>query len=459
MITNDNGLSLKASTEGVIALTYAEFSDSRTSQSDDSTSNEKKVTPKEASRMLLQHIRDEASKYLAMEVDKAVITVPANFNNAQITQTKEAGEEAGFAEIRILKEPVAVGFAYSLEEDGDNTILVYDFGGGTFDASLLKVSSGKIDVIDTNGNPKLGGKDITDKVTQLIIDKLYDEGLDMADESSSGLSKFDYSENYHAILREAERVKIELSDCQETNVELANLIKSDGSTLNFQSKITRKEFESEITDIRKQTIDIITDLLNNNGIDKSNIVLVVAGGSSHIPSIRDSLIGTLGVQPKMSIDTSIVIAQGATIEAIRKWDESNSLQEKIIFNDDALHDFGIGIKDHRFDLLIKSGTALPVREIREYTTEKDDQPTINIRAFQRKSSASSAKKTFDAGVSFIDEIMVDGIPTPNQVGDYTVKVTFELTKDDSLEIAVELLDKNGQSQHQKALNVKRASNS
>lgn len=459
LITNDNGLSLKASTEGVIALTYAEFSDSRTSQSDDSTSNEKKVMPKEASRMLLQHIRDEASKYLAMEVDKAVITVPANFNNAQITQTKEAGEEAGFAEIRILKEPVAVGFAYSLEEDGDNTILVYDFGGGTFDASLLKVSSGKIDVIDTNGNPKLGGKDITDKVTQLIIDKLYDEGLDMADESSSGLSKFDYSENYHAILREAERVKIELSDCQETNVELANLIKADGSTLNFQSKITRKEFESEITDIRKQTIDIITDLLNNNGIDKSNIVLVVAGGSSHIPSIRDSLIGTLGVQPKMSIDTSIVIAQGATIEAIRQWDESNSLQEKIIFNDNALHDFGIGIKDHKFDLLIANGSSLPIREVREYTTEKDDQTTINIRAFQRKSSASSAKKTFDPGVSFIDEISVDGIPTPNQVGDYTVKVTFELTKDDSLEIAVELLDKNGQSQHQKALNVKRASNS
>jgi molecular chaperone DnaK (HSP70) len=460
LVTNDKGLMVKASTENVMAIDYDDFKEHRKSIKPDSSqiNNERKVTPKEASRMLLQYIRNEASKYLQLEVDKAVITVPANFNNAQITQTKEAGLEAGFEDIRILKEPVAVGFAYSFEENGDSTVLVYDFGGGTFDASLLKVSSGKIDVIDINGDPKLGGKDITDKLIQLILDKLFDEDLDMMDESKSGLSKADYANNYHQILLESERAKIELSDCQETSVDIANLIKSDDSTFNFQCKITRKEFESEIVDIRKQTIDIIAALLNNNGIDKSDLVLVVAGGSSHIPSIRDSLIGTLGVQPKMSIDTSLVIAQGATIEAIRQWDESNSLQEKIIFNDDSLHDFGIGIKDHRFDLLIPSGTALPFRETREYTTEKDDQEEIKVRAFQRKSSYPEAKKTFDFGVSFVDEIMIEGIPTPNNIGDYTIKVTFELTKDDSLDISVELLDKHGQRQNQKALNIKRASN-
>ena len=460
LVTNDKGLWLKAQTEGVAALTYSDFEEHRKliKPDDSKINNERKVTPKEASRILLQHIRDESSKSLKMEVDKAVITVPANFNNAQITQTKEAGLEAGFVDIRILKEPVAVGFAYSFEENGESTVLVYDFGGGTFDASLLKISSGKIDVIDTNGNPKLGGKDITDKLIQLIFDKLSDEDLEMVDELKSGLSKANYVNNYHQILLESERIKIELSDCQEASVDIANLIKSDGSTLNFQCRITRKEFESEIADIRKQTIDIIAALLNNNGVDKSDLVLVVAGGSSHIPSIRDSLTGTLGVQPKMSIDSSIVIAQGATIEAIRQWDESNSLQEKIIFNDDSLHDFGIGIKDHRFDLLISNGTALPFRVMREYTTEKDNQEEIKVRAFQRKSSYQEAKKTFDMGISFVDEIIIEGIPMPNQIGDYTVKVTFELTKDDSLDIAVELLDKQGHCQNQKALNVKRASN-
>ena len=459
LLTNDKGLIAKAESEGVAVLNYKDFNDYK-SQTITKDNNEIKINPKEASKKLLAHIKEESEKALNEDIQKAVITVPANFNPAQIALTKEAGEEAGFDEVVIQKEPVAVGFAYALEEEKDKTILVYDFGGGTFDVSFLKIEDGNIEVVETDGDNKLGGKDITNKLKEFIFDKILDEydELDMFDKQSSNLSQKDYDMNLSKIVDEAERVKIELSEYEEVSVSLANLINTVSSSFNIEFKITRKEFEDEISEIRKKSIDIVKNLINSAGIDKSEIdEIIMAGGSSSIPSIRASLKDQLGIEPKKSIDTSIVISQGAAVEAIRKFSEVTSVQEKIIYNDVALHDFGIAIKNHNFDILIPKGSNLPISVAKDYTTKEDNQKIIDIEVSQRKSAYPNVKKTYDKGIDIVDKITIEGIP-PSKVNELTIRVTFELTKDDSLAVDVKILDNNGLEQHSETIQVLKASN-
>lgn len=460
LLTNDKGLVAKAEGENVAVLNDATFNTHKSKKVDENTGSEITVTPKEASKRLLNYIKEESEKVVGEEIQKAVITVPANFNPAQIALVQEAGEEAGFDEVAIQKEPVAVGFAYAMEEEKDKTILIYDFGGGTFDVSFLRIEDGNIEIIETDGDNKLGGKDITDKLKEFIFDKILDEQeeLDMFDKSSSNLSQKDYDINLLKIINEAERVKIELSEYEDVNVSIPNLIHVDGSSFNIEFNMTRKKFEEEISEIRKKSIDIVKNLINSAGIDKSEIdEIVMAGGSSSIPSIRESLKDQLGIEPKKSIDTSVVISQGATVEAIRKFSDAKSIQDKILYNDTALHDFGIGIKNFNFDLLIPKGTNLPVSETKDYTTQKDNQELIELKVFQRKSTYPNAKKTHDKGIDFVDEIVIEGIP-PSKVNELTIRVTFELTKDDSLEVSVKILDANGVEQHAESMNVSKASN-
>jgi molecular chaperone DnaK (HSP70) len=459
LLTNDKGLIAKAEGEKVSVFNYNEFNMHKSNKIDNSN-DEINLTPKEASKKLLAHIKEESEKVLNEDIQKAVITVPANFNPAQIALVQEAGEEAGFDEVAIQKEPVAVGFAYAMEEEGNKTILIYDFGGGTFDVSFLKIEDGNIEIIETDGDNKLGGKDITDKLKEFIFDKILDEhgDLDMFDKQSSNLSQQDYDMNLSKIINEAERVKIELSEYEDVSIAIANLIDADNSSFNIEFNITRKEFEAEIAEIRKKSIDIVKNLINSSGIDKSEIdEIIMAGGSSAIPSIRDSLKGQLGIEPKKSIDTSIVISQGATVEAIRKFSEATSIQDKIIYNDTALHDFGIGIKNFNFDLLIPKGTNLPINQTKDYTTQKDNQEIIELKVFQRKSTYPNAKKTHDKGIDFVDEIIIEGIP-PSKVNELTIRVTFELTKDDSLDVSVKILDSNSLEQYSESINISKASN-
>ena len=446
LLTNDNGLKLKAESNDVSVMNFSEFHSYKTSLENKVSSETITITPKEASRKFLQFLKEESEKSIKEDITKAVITVPANFNPTQIALIKEAGEEAGFEEVAIQKEPVAVGFAYALEESSeDKTILVYDFGGGTFDASFLKVSDKKIEIIETDGDNQLGGKDITQKVMDIIFDNILDEvGLDMFEQEDSELSIIDYNKNLERIKQESERVKIELSDYEKVNVEIPNLINSDSSSFNVSFELTRKKFEDEISEIRKKSIDIIINLINNSGISVSDIdEIVMAGGSSKIPSIRQSLKDTFGKEPKQSIDTSVVISQGGAIEAIKQWSDKTTIQDKIVSNPTALKDFGIEIKGFNFDVLIPQDTALPFSVTKEYSTEKDNQEVISIKTFQRNSSLyPEAKKTYDNGIEFVDEIKIEGIP-PRRIGELVIKVIFELTRDDSLEINVEILDTNG----------------
>jgi molecular chaperone DnaK len=348
-----------------------------------------------------------------------------------------------------------------MDEENDKTILVYDFGGGTFDASLLRIEDGKIEIIETEGNNLLGGKDITDKLKEFIFEKILDEdeNLDMFSKEESGLNQKDYNENLNKIINEAEKVKIDLSEYQDSQVSIANLINNDGTTFNIEFNITRKEFEDEIAEIRKKTIDVVKNLINNSGIDKSEIdEIVMAGGSASIPSIRQSLKDQLGIDTEKSIDTSIVISQGAAVEAIRKFSDDNTVQDKIIYNDTALHDFGIRVKNYNFDVLIPKGSNLPISTTKDYTTVKDNQDTIELEVFQRKSTYPNAKKTYEKdAINKVDKIIIEGIP-PSKVNELIIRVTFELTKDDSLEVSVKIFNENNIEQHSENITISKASN-
>ncbi|MDQ7073996.1 MAG: Hsp70 family protein [Gammaproteobacteria bacterium] len=459
LLTNDKGLTSKAEGEKVAVVNYSEFNHDKSQKTSENSDQEIHVTPKEASKKLLSYIKEVSEVSLGEDIQKAVITVPANFNPAQIALVKEAGEEAGFDEVAIQKEPVAVGFAYAMDEEGDKTILVYDFGGGTFDVSFLKIENGNIEVVETDGDNSLGGKDITNKLREFIFDKILDENdeLDMFDKASSNLSQKDYDMNLSKISNEAERVKIELSEYDEVMLSISNLMGAGDSVFNLEFEISRKEFENEIADIRKKSMDIVKNLIERSGIDRSDIdEIVMAGGSSSIPSIRESLKDQLGIKPKKSIDTSVVISQGATVEAIRRFSDMKSIQDKIVYNDTALHDFGIGIKDLNFDLIIPKGSSLPIKGIKDYTNQKDNQETIEIKVFQRKSTYPDVKKTHDKGIDLVDEIIIGGIP-PSKVNELTIRVAFELTKDDSLSVSVSILDKNDTEIHSDHLNISKAS--
>lgn len=455
LITNDNGLCIKSKNIDIECLKLDDLIKELSIKENKEIVT---ITPKDATRKLLEYLKYESEKDLSENITKTVITVPANFNPTQITLVKEAGEEAGFDEVAIQKEPVAVGFAYALDEKDDKTILVYDFGGGTFDASFLRVKNNNIEIIETDGDNKLGGKDITQKLIELIFEKIEDKyEIDMYDQKNSGLTKKNFNSNNISIWAEAEKVKIELSDYEKSDFEIANIFINNEEKINIELEITRKEFEQEIADIRKKSLDIVKNIINSSNIDISSIdEIVMAGGSSSIPSIRDSIKDTFDKDVRKSIDTSIVISQGAAIEAIRRWADIIDPKIKDKYIDNALKDFGIGIKDYHFDLLIPKGTSLPVMETREYTTQIDNQETISIKVFQRKSTYGNATKTYDDGIEFVDNIEINGIP-PRKVGELTLKVSFELTKDDTLSLSVELLDINGDIKHQENLDIRKAS--
>jgi molecular chaperone DnaK (HSP70) len=445
LITNDSGLKLKAEIIKVKVLNLTEFRSKKSREELKKGGNTLNLTPKDASRLLLQHLKEESEKYLGEYIDKAVITVPANFTPLQITHTKEAGEEAGFKEIKIQKEPIAVGIAYALDSTQDKTILVFDFGGGTFDASILEIKNGKIGVLGTDGNNKLGGKDITKKLKEMIYDKLLENhDFDMYDKDSSGLNDKDFSSNSNAIYSEAEKCKIELSDRETVSVNISNLIiSSNGDKINLDEIITRREFENEIAEIRRESLNIITNLINQLGLTRNEISeIVLAGGTSNIPSIKKSLTDTIGIVPTMTRDNSTVISEGAVIDAMRNWG-SNVIDEKIMVNDIALKSFGVAIKNQSFFELIPVGTSLPCRISKDFQTERNNQEVVKIQIYNHNNVLyPNSEKTFDKGMSFISEIELSGIPQA-KVGELTVRVNFELSKDDSLEVSTEILNKNG----------------
>jgi len=458
LLTDDKGLQSKSKIVNVDFLSISQFRMQKNISETANNANELVITPMQASAYLLQHIKEESETFITNEITKAVITVPANFNQSQIELTKEAGLKAGFETVRIMKEPIAAGLAYALDREEEKKVLVYDFGGGTFDATLMNVSKSKLEVLGVNGDPELGGEDITNIVIELIYDELEDNhNLSMFSQEESELVTEEFIRNKSMISKAAETAKIELSESKNTNIELANLHTNDKKTINLRFQLSREDFDDAIIEIRKKSLDVVKELIATSGLSAVDIdMIVMAGGTSNIPSIYNSIKDTLGIEPYINKDTAIVISEGAVIEAMQKWDISNVVQEQITYHDKALFDFGIGIKGYTFDILIPVNTSLPKRVEKIYTTEKDVQQSLEIKAFQRREGYEKSTKTHDKGIAFVDELSIYNLP-PSKVGELKIKIIFELTKDDILAMSVTITDKSGNEINSENVKIKKAS--
>ena len=459
LITNDNGLIAKAKMVKVGCLTLEGFRTLKNINGDNKIHIKQLiVTPQEASTLFLEYIKNESETFIKEDVKSAVITVPANFNQSQVELTKKAGLNAGFEKIRIMKEPIAAGMAYALDREDNKKILVYDFGGGTFDATFLEVGSNTLSVLGVHGDSKLGGEDITKIIEELIYDELEDTvELSMYDFEESELDKESFVKNKFAIKKMAEDAKLTLSEYEDTIIEIPSLINKNNELINFNMELTRAQFNDEIIDIRKRSLDIVKELISTSGFTATDIdMIVMAGGTSNIPSIYSSIEDTFGITPLINKDTALVISEGAVIEAIQLWDISNAVQERILYNDKALFDFGIGMKSYTFDVLVPIHHSLPCRVEKTYTTEKDNQESLLIRAFQRREGSDKSIKTHDKGLEFVDELVIYNLP-PSAVGEFKIKVTFELTKDDTLDMSVLIIDKDNNEIDSNDVKIKKAS--
>ena len=418
------------------------------------------ITGKTASAIFLQYLREEASKKLKTDIKKAVITVPANFNQIEVESTKNAGYDAGFEEIRILKEPIAAAMVYGLDSEFDKTILVYDFGGGTFDISIIKVGQdGSMEVISTGGDSKLGGEDITNQIVEYIYEKLEDDyDLSMFSIEESNLDKDQYIYNEQKILERAEQLKIALSEFEEQSISLINIYisKDEQSTISYN--FTRSEIEDQVLKgINGRVIQILRNSIENSKLKVDDIdVVALAGGTSLIPLFQEGVNMALGKQAKINNGLDKIVSHGAAIMADSIWGEKG-LYDKLLL-DKTVHDFGVKLHDFTFDKLISYGETLPATAKKKYRPVDKNQKSISIEAYTRNQMSKSIK-TFEEnnGIEFLDKITITGLPNNIDSRELVIEIEFNIDKEYTLNLDTKLFNKNGELLQCETLRTTRAS--
>ncbi|HMV48426.1 MAG TPA: molecular chaperone DnaK, partial [Blastocatellia bacterium] len=267
----------------------------------------KEYSPPEVSAMVLQKLKQAAEDYLGQKVTQAVITVPAYFNDAQRQATKDAGKIAGLDVMRIVNEPTAAALAYGLDKKKDETIAVFDFGGGTFDISILEVGEGVVEVKSTNGDTHLGGDDIDERLIRWIIDEFRkDQGIDLSKDKMS----------LQRLKEAAEKAKIELSSTMETEINLPFITADASGPKHLVMKLTRAKFESLVEDLLKRTLEPCRQALKDAGVEANKIdEVVLVGGSTRIPKIQEMVKNFFGREPHKGVNPDEVVAIGAAVQA------------------------------------------------------------------------------------------------------------------------------------------------
>lgn len=368
------------------------------------------------SSLILSYIKSYAEHYLGEEINEAVITVPAYFNNEQRTATLEAGKLAGFQVKRIINEPTAAALCYGINHmEEENHILVYDFGGGTFDVTLLELFNGVLDVKASSGDNQLGGKDFD----QAIIDYLL----------SCCMSKYqiDLTEHLYAMVKlkeAATKCKIALSSQPSYEIILPMIAEKDGSPISLQETITVELFESLIAPLVERTKSPIELVLNDSGLTKEDIdIILLVGGSTKIPYIRSYVKDLLGQDPKELIDPDLSVALGAAIQGgILNHDISS--EDGIMLTDVAPYSLGMRVSIEQvgspfydfMDILVPRNTTIPMSKTKQYSTTIDDQPYAMIEIYQGESELASKNL-------YLGEFQIGPIPLA-KAGQEKVDVTF-----------------------------------
>lgn len=381
------------------------------------TMGDEKYRPEQISAMILSKIKQDAEEKLDEEIEEAVITVPAYFSDSQRQATKDAGKIAGLEVKRIINEPTAAALAYGFKDDQEKQIAVYDFGGGTFDVSIIQTGDGVVEVESTLGDSHMGGDDFDKKIIDWIIDEFkQDTGIDLSGDRLA-LQRLDEA---------AEEAKIELSNTQETEINIPFITSDDEGPEHLQMKLTRAKLESLVKEYIDRSIDITKKAVDDSPFDKDEIdEIILVGGQTRMPKISEEVEGFFGKAPNKSINPDEVVALGAAVQSGIFQDDVKD----VLLLDVTPLSLGIETMGGVFTEIIEANTTIPTSRSKTFSTAEDNQTQVEINVLQGERAMADDNQQ-------LGRFILDGIP-PAPRGTPKIDVTFDIDADGILQVSAE----------------------